>query len=211
MEDRASRLAWFMEEILPHAPDLRRCVVRLGVPQPDVEDFVAEALTRAYGHHGWRGVERSRRFLLQIARNLVCDDARRRNIIRFDLHADMDALGLVDQRPSPEAAVCERQHIRIVRDAVLSLPAAYGELVRMRWSEERAVPEIAARLGLSISTVEKRLAFAIAWLRGELAARGRIPQRDPIHNRRARLPRALRRQSYPPMELKKVQENRTDL
>ena len=170
MDERGDRLAWFSEEILPHAAGLRRCLVRLGVRACDVEDYVAETLLRAYSHRDWRRVERSKSFLFQIARNLVRDAMRRKEIARFDLFADMDALGLADQAPSPEAALCQQQRRQLLRDAIERLPVAQQELVRLRWLREMSVECIAKRLGLCVSTVEKRLAAAFFRIRQDVRA-----------------------------------------
>jgi RNA polymerase sigma-70 factor (ECF subfamily) len=187
MDEQRDRLAWFSEEILPHAAGLRRCLARLGVRACDVEDYVAETMLRAYSHRDWRGVERSKSFLFQIARNLVRDAVRRREIARFDLVADMDALGLADQTPSPEALLCQQQRRELLRDAIERLPLAQQELVRLRWLKEMPVECIAQHFGLCVSTVEKRLAAAFFRIRKDVRAA------EAMDARATRLAKALRR------------------
>lgn len=173
MEDRDARVAWFLAEILPHEAVLRNRLRRMAVPISDIEDVAAESLARAYGYDAWQSVDNGKSFLFHIARNLVFDTARRHTLVQFDLIAEMDDLALADEQPSPETVACDRQRLAIVRTALAALPPVYQELVRLLRFEENSIEAVAKQLGMSGSSVEKRLASALVLLKEAMAKRDR--------------------------------------
>lgn len=169
VSDRDERIAWFKAVVLPHEAPLRRHLRRTGAPQSEIDDLVAEALTRAYASADPRRIEHGRSYLFAIARNLILDAARRNKVVAFDAIADLEALNLPDGQPSPEAAVTARDELRVLQAAVDRLPPRAREVFILRRIESLSLIEVADRLGLSVSTVEKHLARAMADLTKAMA------------------------------------------
>jgi|GEM_PF-181049 len=176
MSDRDDRIAWFKATILPHEPVLRRHLRRIGVNGMEIEidDIVAEALARAYEIEDCSRIDRGRSYLFSIARNLVLDAARRRKIVAFDTFADVDALNLVDEQASVEATVTAREELRRLQKAVDRLPPRPREVFLLRRIEDLTVEQVAVRLSISVSTVEKHFTRAMVQLTEAMA------EHDPL-------------------------------
>jgi RNA polymerase sigma factor (sigma-70 family) len=173
VSDRAERIAWFKQTILPHEASLRRHLRRLAVGQ-DLDDLVSECLARAYATADWSPIGYGKSYLFTIARNLLVDAARRRRIVSFDLYADMERLGQVDDQPDPEAQVTARQELKRLQEVVDTLPEQARRVFLMRRVQELSLKAIADSLDLSVSTVEKHLAKAM-----DLVARA-MADGDPV-------------------------------
>lgn len=174
VHDRAARLAWLKSTILPHEAALRRHVRRLSPPGLDTENIVSETLARAYVAEDFSRIDNGRSFLFAIARNLLIDLARRRAVISFDIIADLERLP--DESPSAEAIVTARDELRRLQQVVETLPTQCRRVFLMRRIDELPFEEIAARLSLSVSTVEKHLSKAMARLTFAMA------ESDPVQD-----------------------------
>ena len=169
VSDREARIGWFKAVVLPHEAPLRRHLRRTGAPSSEIDDLVAEALTRAYAAADWARIDHGRSYLFAIARNLILDAARRNKVVAFDAFADLGALNLPDGQPSPEAAVTARDELRVLQAAVDRLPPRAREVFLLRRIDNLSLVEVADRLGLSVSTVEKHLTRAMAELTRAMA------------------------------------------
>jgi RNA polymerase sigma factor (sigma-70 family) len=174
VHDRGARLSWFKSVILPHEAALRRRVRRLATPDMDVDDIVAEVLVRAYSVAGYERIDRGRNFLFTVARNLLTDLARRRAVVSFDMMADLESLAVADEAPSSESVVSARDELRRLQRIVDAMPPQCRKVFLMRRIDELPLADIAARLALSVSTVEKHLAKAMT-----LLTRG-MEESDPV-------------------------------
>ncbi len=169
MSERDARLAWFKAVILPHEAALRRQLRREGAALGDIDDLVAEALARAYQVDDWARVDQGRSYLFSIARNLVLDAARRHKVVAFDTFADLDVLNLADERASVESGAIARDELQRLQRAVDRLPPRPRQVFLLRRLEGLRVEEVADRLSLSVSTVEKHFARAMAALTEAMA------------------------------------------
>ncbi|HEY3811924.1 MAG TPA: RNA polymerase sigma factor [Caulobacteraceae bacterium] len=164
MTDRDQRLAWFKAQILPHEAALRHHLRRIGVAMDDVDDFAAEALTRAYAADDWAQVSNGRAYLYTIGRNLAFDAARRRKVVAIESVPDPDVLHIADWQPSAESTVSAREELRLLQTALDQLPPRAREVFVLRRIEELSVKDIGVRLGLSVKTVEAHMTRALAAL-----------------------------------------------
>ncbi len=174
VQDRAARHAWFKSVVLPHEAALRRHVRRLSASGVDIDDIISEALIRAYTSADYTRIDNGRAFLFAVARNLLIDLARRRAVVSFDYMADLDKLNLADGAPSAETVVSARDEVRRLQQIVDALPPQCRRVFVMRRIDDLDLEEIAARLSLSVSTVEKHLSKAMALLTAGMA------ESDPV-------------------------------
>lgn len=169
MVDLATRIDWFKASILPHERALRARLKRSSAAaEADLDDFVSEALVRAYGAEDWASVDNGRHFLFRIARNVVIDHARRSALVAFD---SLDECGGHDQEPDrrTEAAISARDELRQVQRAIEAMPPQCRRVFVLRRVHERSIGEIAAEMELSVSTVEKHLGKAVSLLARAIA------------------------------------------
>ena len=154
-----AKLDWFKTVILPHEPALRGRLRRILPSSLELDDMVAEVMTRAYATENWENVTTGRAYLFTIARNLVIDNARRNKVVSFETIADLE---LLQGDSNVETQLHAREALRQVEAIVEALPPQCRRVFILRRIHERSMLEIAAEMSLSVSTVEKHLAKAIA-------------------------------------------------
>jgi RNA polymerase sigma factor (sigma-70 family) len=159
-EDDARR-AWFRREVLPLEPEIRAYVRRLTRDASQTEDLLHDTFARMIAAENWRQIDSAAGFAMRTARNVVYDALRRQKVVAIDFVADMGALGLADDAPDPEAAAVARDELRRLRELVAALPTQCRRVFTLRKVYGLAPQEIADRLGLSVSTVEKHLVKAV--------------------------------------------------
>lgn len=98
---------------------------------------------------------------MRTARNVVYDNLRRQKVVAIDYVADPGMLGHADGAPSPEASALARDELRQLRALVAALPTQCRRVFTLRKVYGLSPREIADRLGLSVSTVEKHLVKAV--------------------------------------------------
>ncbi|MDI1295724.1 MAG: sigma-70 family RNA polymerase sigma factor [bacterium] len=159
MQRVRAKLEWFKTVILPQEAALRGRLRRILPSTHELDDMVAEVLTRAYATENWENVTTGRAYLFTIARNLVIDTARRNKVVSFETMADLELLG---GENTIEAQLHAREALRQVEVIVDSLPTQCRRVFILRRIHEKSMLEIAEEMALSVSTVEKHLAKAIA-------------------------------------------------
>lgn len=115
-------------------------------------------------------VANGKAYLYRAAQNLALDTvrARQRNSARDrEWAAAHGGPGAEPADPSPnaEAGMLEREEAAALAAAIAALPEAAGRAFRLHKLEGLPHAEIAARLGISRSGVEKHIAVAMAHLR----------------------------------------------
>ncbi|WCT74414.1 sigma-70 family RNA polymerase sigma factor [Sphingomonas naphthae] len=159
VESVRERLDWFKAAILPHEGALRARLRRILPQGADVDDVVAETMTRAFANGEIGKTTTGRAYLFQIARNLLIDEARRNKIVSFEVLSDLD---LLHADHSAEATLQARDELRHLQAIVDTLPQQCRRAFILRRVYDRSIGEIAEEMGLSVSTVDKHLTRAAA-------------------------------------------------
>lgn len=152
-----ARLDWFKAAILPFEGALRSRLRRVVSRGCDVDDIVAECMTRAYAAGDLTRTTTGKAFLFQIARNLLADEARREKIVSFEFMAELDMLQ-VDH--STEEALHARDELRHLQAILEQLPPQSRRAFVARRVHGKSVKEIAEEMELSVFTVDKHLTRA---------------------------------------------------
>lgn len=163
---------WFVREIVAHEAALTRFLVRVWRDAAEIPDLRQEAYVRVYEAARRARPLSPKSFLFTTARHLMTDRARRR-IVRIELVEDLDALNVLVDDISPECWLSARQELRQLSVAFDRLPHKCRDVMWMRRVEELPQREIAARLGVSESTVEKHVARGVRLLADDLHGHGR--------------------------------------
>ncbi len=148
------RSQWFREEIHTHDSKLKS-YLRSSFPCiGDVDDLVQESYLRVWKTSGVQPIRSARSFLFQIARRLAFDVLRRRKTSRIDAVHDLAALPVIDVGSDAADVICRREELRLLAQAIYSLPARCREVMVLRKLEGLSQKEIAARLRISEGTVQ---------------------------------------------------------
>ena len=160
--DQGSRVRWFAREVLPHEPDVRRWLtVRLrGLESCDVDEVVQEAYARLWGAD-LEKILNPRAYLFVTARHIVGEHLRRSRIVSIELMADLEVLNIVDDEVSAHRRLSGQQEIERLHRCIAELPTKCRQAFQLKKFEELSQREIAARMGVAESTVEKHLAKAL--------------------------------------------------
>ena len=132
---------------------------RLGNAQA-AEDVVHDAYVRVLERTAAEPIEQPRAFLYRTALNLVID-GHRRNTLR-----QIEPLDVLDTEecffsPSPQVLMDHGQRLEMLQRALAELPAACRDSFLLRKLEGLSHLEIAERLGVSRSVVEKNIVNAM--------------------------------------------------
>ncbi|WP_319941750.1 sigma-70 family RNA polymerase sigma factor [Pseudomonas quasicaspiana] len=132
---------------------------RLGNRQA-AEDIVHDTYLRILERSSNTPIEQPRAFLYRTALNLVID-GHRRNVLRHTESLDVLENEECYFSPSPQVSIDTRQRLDMVQRALAELPELCRESFLLRKLEGLSHPEIAERLGISNSLVEKHIVNAM--------------------------------------------------
>lgn len=148
---------------------------RLGA-QADVEDLLQDLYLKVSAMEPDREVREPRAYLYRLASNLMMDRWRsgRRAAVRdgawrLATHS-AGATEDVDDAPSAEAVVAGRQRLALLTRALSDLPDKTSAIFRLHKFEGLSYAEVAARLGISRSSVEKHMMDALRHLAAKVSA-----------------------------------------
>ncbi len=153
--------AWFVREILPLEAELMQFLQHNWRNQSDIADLRQDIYERVCEAAQKQRPDQPKAFLFRTARNLLVDRVRREHIVPFEAVADLDALQLIIDAPSPERSAIARDELRRLQAALDRLPPRTREAIVLGRIEGLAGHEIARRMGITESTVSIHLANGI--------------------------------------------------
>lgn len=153
--------AWFVREVLPLEPLVRRFLRRGWHSEADLEDMCQDVFVRTYEAAQSHIPEPAKPYVFSVARNLLINRLRREQIVSIDAVADIEEIEIATDEPGPDRTVAARQELKRLRLALEQLPQRWRDAVVMRKIEGLSRQEIALRMGLAESTVAQHLASGI--------------------------------------------------
>ena len=153
---------------------LRRYLTRFLGDANEAQDIAHDAYIRVYPKEGKAPPDNPQAFLYTTARNLALNRIKRRKIAPFnsqDAHADTAPSPL----PGVVQQVMARQEFSQLEAAIAELPPGCRAVLLLRKVELLSHQQIATRLGIAVSTVEKQHARALRLLRVALSAQSDRP------------------------------------
>ena len=136
----------------------------------DVEDLTQEVFARLLKRAGVGEIANIEGYLFHTAANLLRERARKAARRPGDaaLTGEADFAG-ADEEFTPERILLGREAYARMVEALQELPERARTIFVLNRFEELSAAEIARRLGVSVSTVEKDMMRAIAHLKARLA------------------------------------------
>lgn len=133
----------------------------------DVDDIVQEAFLRIARQQRSTDIDNPRGFLFRTARNLTFDLLRRRGVrdtYNAAQAADPRAVQAKFESESAEQAASTTEELRTILNAVEQLPPQCQRVFLLQRQEGLRYAEIAKRLGISQSMVQKHMTKALVRL-----------------------------------------------
>lgn len=149
---------------------LRRYLSRFLGDTNEAQDVAHDAYLRVYPAEGKRPAEKPQALLYVTARRLAINRLKRRQIAPF-ARESAPAESAVSTAPGVVQEVMARQELELLEQAIAELPAGCRSVLLLRKVEMLSHQEIADRLGIAVSTVEKQYARALRLLRNTLTSR----------------------------------------
>jgi RNA polymerase sigma-70 factor (ECF subfamily) len=147
-----------------YAPALRRFFQRRSSEPADVDDLVQEVFLRLTRRGDLAGVDNLEGYVFQTAANVLRDRARRRATHRAHAHQPIGNDQVEGAAFSPERVLLGREAVGQLRAALLALPPRTRDVFFLGRIEGLGYAEIASRLGISLSAVNKHMAKALEFL-----------------------------------------------
>jgi RNA polymerase sigma factor (sigma-70 family) len=163
---------WFAEEVQPHEADLRAYLRRRFPSVTDVDDILQESFVRLLRARETGGVACVRAYLFTIARNAANALLRRPKIFHEHPLTARSVLRVAQSGTDVAEQVSLRQEIALLLDAIDALPPRCREIFILRKLQGLPQKDIAARLGLSVQTVQVQVAVGARKCAGFLRERG---------------------------------------
>ena len=151
------RAIWLGRHMLPHEPALRAWLRHKNLVDLDVEDVIQETYTRLVAADSVAHIRDARSYLFQVAGSVVIDAIRRRKVISLSSVPDLDYLAVASEAPSPEQQVIARDELQRLAAMIAQLPGKVRDVFVLRRVQGLSQREVAERLGLAESTVEKHM------------------------------------------------------
>lgn len=147
------------------APALERFLARRTGSVDEAEDLAQEAWLRLWRSGRTDALDNADAFLQSIAANLLRDRARRQTSRRAALHVTLEAASdIASSAPDPARALEMRQTLARYQAAVDRLRPKTRTVFLLHRLDGLTYAEIAERLGVSVSAVEKHMMKAILHL-----------------------------------------------
>jgi RNA polymerase sigma factor (sigma-70 family) len=126
-------------------------------------DLAQETFLRFAEQGGNVAITHDRSYLYRTARNLAIDHVRRTGRHRTDVTAHDDLVDIPEDLPSVEEVVDSRERLGQLRSVIQELPERTRQVFVLHRIEELTYEEVALRLGISESSVQKHLAKALKY------------------------------------------------
>ena len=160
-----------------HQVALKRFLRRYFTNAQDIEDAAQEAFLRAFAAEARSTVKSPKSFLFEIAKNFALNELQRKSKIAADSIADFDGSPVLrdEQQVGADEQIDARRKLAAFSEAVAQLPPQCRRVFMMRKFDGLRIKEIAARLNITVSSVEKHIATGLLKCGEHLTARGYDP------------------------------------
>lgn len=143
---------------------LLRYFARRGITAGDAEDAVQEVFAHLCRRGGLAQVAHQDGYLFQTAARVAVDHHRRGQARCAGAHVNHDDAPPIPDELSPERVCAGREELDLLLTVLRGLPERTRNIFLLARVESIRQAEIAHRLGISISTVEKHLVKALTEL-----------------------------------------------
>lgn len=168
------RALWLARHVLPHEAALRAWLSRRRVDGLEIDDIVQETYARLASAESIEGVRNARTYAFQTAHSVIMSHLRRSRIVSIRTVANIEQLSGIDDLPSPESQVADRDELHHLAEAIAALPERVRAVFTLRRVEGLSQRQVAMRLEIAESTVEKHMAKGFRILMARFGRSGNV-------------------------------------
>lgn len=152
-----NRAIWLAQHVLPHEPDLRRWLRRRATAGLDIDDIVQETYAKLATLADVEHIHAPKAYFFQTALSIILQENRRSRVVPIENDNDLDLIDAEAPEPLQDRQLEAQQELSRVNDAIAALPVKCREVFILRKVDGLSQREIATKLNLSESTVEKHI------------------------------------------------------
>jgi RNA polymerase sigma-70 factor (ECF subfamily) len=130
----------------------------------EAEDLAQEVFERLARHKDLDRLDQLDGYVFTVATNLLRDRARKRIAQAADSHVSLDQVADFSEEITPERVLLGKDAVNRFLAALADLPERTRTVLMLRRYEGLEFKEIARRLGISVSAVEKHVLRAMDYL-----------------------------------------------
>lgn len=166
-----------LKAYLENEPAIRRFLIRSGARDHEVDDFAQETFLRGFAAEMRADIDEPKAYLFRIARNIAHEKFRKS--VRTPVSMAEDSVSadlLIDE---DQAAADEwldgRRKLALFAEAVAHLPLQCRKAFLLRRIEGLQYKQIANRMNITVSAVEKHVTTGVLKCKAYLKSRGYQP------------------------------------
>lgn len=171
-----------LNAFLTTKPVMVSFVRRFFASSHDIEDICQETVTRALEAEKKKHIEKPRAFLFGVVRNVVRKRLDKQSKSLIDFVDDFSADCYESNQPTIENCLDERQRMLLFAGAVATLPRQCQRVFVMKKVYGYSHKEIAAKLEISVSTVEKHVATGLKRSMDQMEKTQRLDSATKVSN-----------------------------
>lgn len=156
---------------------LRRLLARYLPRQHDIEDLTQETFLHAFAAESDHSIRAPKAYLFRVAKNLALNLLARKSVTTTDFIEDFESSEVLtdEKQAAVDVQVSDRQQLLILSEVVMTLPPQCQRAFMLRKVDGLSYREIAQRMNLSESTVEKHVATGLVKCMDGLRQKGHDP------------------------------------
>ncbi len=172
------RMSRVFQAFLKNESALKRVLGRYVKSGLDVDDLAQETFLKAFAAEITTEIHDAKAFLFRVARNLALSKIKSKIYVTTVYLEDAGGTEALEDctQGSVEGRIDGERKLYVFSKAVAQLPLEYQRAFLMRKVENLKLKQIATRLNVSVSTVEKRVAKALLLCDSYLRQQGYDPE-----------------------------------
>ena len=155
---------WFLENVVPHERGFLSLARRMSGDVEAARDLVHDVYAEILADAKWQTITHPRAYVRRTIYNLGVNRLKRSRIVTMQQLARVETVSYADLNPDAFDALSSREELELVLAALRKLPPRSRRALVLRRMEGMPPREIAASMGVSVSTVETHLANGLALL-----------------------------------------------
>lgn len=167
-------MSTILEAYLENEAALKRFLRRFIKSREGIDDLAQEAFLRAFAAESERTIQSPKAFLFKVARNLALNELARQSSATTEPIGDFEGQQVLEDssQAAVDDAVDGRERIRVLARAIAALPPQCAKVFILRKMQGLSQKEIAARLNISVRTVENHVALGLVRCRAYMRTHG---------------------------------------